>query len=161
MILTNDKEIYKKAKHITTTAKVMKGWSWEHDRLGFNYRLPNLNAALGVGQIEILPDILRSKRIIAKEYKDFCKNNSIHFIDEPNGTKANFWLNSIVLEDRKERDKFLQQTNEANIGTRPLWRPIHELELEKNIKFGHLENTLWLYDRVVSLPSSAILELQS
>ena len=81
--------------------------------------MPNLNAALGVGQIEILPDILRSKRIIAKEYKDFCKNNSIHFVDEPKGTKANFWLNSIVLESRTERDQFLQQTNEAHIGARP------------------------------------------
>ena len=156
MLLTSDERIYKMAKHITTTAKVMKGWSWEHDQVGFNYRLPNINAALGLGQLENLNEKLKSKRKLAHEYKKWCDMNSLNFITERDGTKANYWLNSILFDNLKERDDFLKLTNDRGIGTRPLWKPIHELNLPNSIIFGDLSNTSWLFDRVVSIPSSPI-----
>ena len=158
MILTNNENLYNQAKHMTTTAKISKGWSWEHDRVGYNYRMPNINAALGLGQIELIDRKITSKRSLAESYKEHLKNSDIQFIDERENTKANFWLNSVLMNSKEERDILLEETNAAGIGTRPLWRPIDELNLSQSNKPFELVNTKWLYDRVISLPSTPILE---
>jgi aminotransferase in exopolysaccharide biosynthesis len=158
MILTNNENLYNQAKHMTTTAKTSKGWSWEHDRVGYNYRMPNINAALGLGQIELIDRKITSKRSLAESYKEHLRNSDIQFIDERENTKANFWLNSVLMNSKEERDILLEETNTAGIGTRPLWRPIDELNLSQSNKPFELVNTKWLYDRVISLPSTPILE---
>ena len=158
MILTNDKKLADEAKHLTTTAKINNGWIWEHDRIGYNYRMPNINAALGLAQIEYFDTILDSKRSLAKLYRDHFEKTTIEYIDERENTKANFWLNSVITKSKDERDKLLVELNDARIGARPLWRPIHELNLSEYILPFRLVNTDWLYNRVISLPSTPILK---
>jgi len=154
MILTDDEELAKKAKHITTTAKVPHKWEYGHDMVGYNYRLTNLSAALGCAQMEQLEDILISKRETAKKYKTFFEKSDIVFIDEKESTKVNYWLNVIILKDEKTRDEFLDDTNSNLVMTRPIWRMMNELEMFKNSQCGDLSNARWLEARVVNIPSS-------
>lgn len=158
MILTNDKKLAHQAKHLTTTAKINNGWIWEHDKVGYNYRMPNLNAALGLGQIEYFDKTLESKRSLAKLYRSHFEKTTIEYIDERENTKANFWLNSVIMNSEDERDRLLKDLNDAGIGARPLWRPIHELNLTEYVLPSRLVNTEWLYDRVISLPSTPIFK---
>ncbi len=154
MLLTNDKTLAEKAKHITTTAKVMHKWSFEHDEVGFNYRLPNLNAALGLAQMELLPKILEGKRIVAEKYQEWGEVNGIEFIKEPEQTKANYWLNTIITKDLSQRDTLLEQTNNNGVMTRPAWTPMHKLPMNLQCQTTKLTNTDWLHQRLVSVPSS-------
>ena len=117
MIITNNETLAKKAKHLTTQAKVPHKWDFVHDEIGYNYRLTNIQAALGVAQMEQLTDILYIKREIAEKYNDFFKNSDIEFVTEPSNAKSNYWLNAIILKDRNERDKFLEATNAKGILT--------------------------------------------
>ncbi len=154
MILTNNKTLAKRAKHITSTAKVSHSWEFNHDEIGYNYRMPNLNAALGAAQIESLPAYLENKRAIAKAYHQWGKENGVQFVIEPKNTKSNYWLNTILTTDRKQRDDILKKTNSCNVMTRPVWTPMHQLPINKDCqKFG-LKNTDWLADRIINLPSS-------
>ena len=155
MLLTNDKTLAVKAKHITTTAKVPHKWDFDHDEVGFNYRLPNLNAALGLAQMELLPKILEEKRMIAKIYQDWGKENGMRFIKEPSCTKSNYWLNAILLKNKQQRDEFLEITNKNGIMTRPIWRPINQLKMYKDCQMTDLKNSRFLEERVVNVPSSA------
>ena len=159
MVLTNNDALAHQARHLTTTAKILKGWSWQHDQIAFNYRLPNLNAALGIGQMENITKYLDSKRKIANKYHNWGNENSLQFVKEQEDTKANYWLNTIIAENREARDIFLKETNENNIGTRPAWKPMHKLNFNKNAVFSDLQNTEWLYDRLVNVPSSPIVNL--
>src|SRR5690606_17278079 len=119
MIITNDENLAKKAKHITTTSKVPHKWEFEHDEVGFNYRLPNINAALGCAQMELLPQILKNKRETSLEYQYFFKDKeNLKFIGEPVDCTSNFWLNAILLENKMARDGFLEETNHKGIMTR-------------------------------------------
>ena len=155
MIITNDKGVAEKAKHITTTAKVLHKWEFEHDKVAFNYRLPNLNAALGCAQMEKLPDILHNKKEIARRYSRFFENSErIEFISEPTNAQSNYWLNAILLKNRKERDLFLEQTNNSGVMTRPIWKLMNRLKMFQNCLSADLENSTWLEDRVVNMPSS-------
>lgn len=155
MIITNDKDVAKKAKHITTTAKVPHKWEFEHDKVAFNYRLPNLNAALGCAQMEKLPEILHNKRETAKRYNRFFeKSESLEFINEPTNAQSNYWLNAVLLKNRKERDLFLEQTNNSGVMTRPIWKLMNRLNMFRNSLSSDLENSIWLEDRVVNIPSS-------
>ena len=156
MIITNDKKIAKLAKHLTTQAKVPHKWEYVHDSVGYNYRLTNLAAALGVAQIEQLPEIIKSKRILAEKYITFFNNTEIKFIKEPDNSKSNFWLNSVLLEDRVMRDSFLDFTNKNGIMTRPIWELINRLEMFKDCQTESIENSEWLVDRVVNIPSSRL-----
>jgi aminotransferase in exopolysaccharide biosynthesis len=156
MVLTNDEKLAKKAKHITTTAKVAHQWNYVHDMIGYNYRLTNLAAALGVAQMEQLPYFLKCKRELAEKYADFFTDSGIIFITEKENTKANYWLNAIILKDRKERDKFLKETNSAGIMTRPIWELMNRLPIFKDCQKGDLSNSEWLADRVVNISSSVI-----
>jgi len=157
MILTNDEELALKAKHITTTAKIPSLWSYDHDQIGYNYRLPNLNAALGVAQMEMLPEFLKSKRDIASKYQNWGKDNGVMFVSEHANCSSNYWLNCVVTENENNRDLMLKVTNESNIMTRPIWKPMHKLPMYQNCQKTDLINTEWLYSRIVNVPSSPIL----
>jgi len=156
MILTNDDELAKKAKHITTTAKLTHSWAFNHDEIGYNYRLPNLNAALGVAQIELLPEYLKNKRKIANTYQKWGKEHGIEFISEPADTKANYWLNVAVMQDKQHRDQIIEETNSRKVMTRPAWTPMHQLTMNKDCQKSELVNTEWLADRIINVPSSVI-----
>jgi len=157
MILTNDTELAKKAKHLTTQAKVPHKWEYVHDFIGYNYRLPNINAALGVAQLEQLSNFIVKKRKLAKKYANFFKNTNIQFVSEPENSKSNYWLNFVLLKNREERDNFLKFTNENGVMTRPVWELMNKLEMFKDCQVENIENSEWLADRVVNIPSSVII----
>lgn len=155
VIVTDDEELAKKAKHLTTTAKVAHKYEYVHDEVGFNYRMPNLNASLLLAQIEQLDDFLQSKRELSEEYeKLFTKFDDIEFIKEPQEAKSNYWLQSVLLKDREKRDAFLDSTNSSGVMTRPIWRLLSELDMYKESQSDTLENSKYLQDRVVNIPSS-------
>ncbi len=156
MILTNNKESAIRAKHITTTAKVPHRWAFEHDTVGYNYRLPNLNAALGLAQIELLPEFLESKRRLALQYQEWGEDNGITFLKEPENCKSNYWLNGLIAFDSSKRDEILDYTNNRKVMTRPLWLPMHMLPMNRDFYRDTMTNTEWLYNRVVNIPSSVI-----
>ena len=157
MLITNDKTLAEKAKHITTTAKVKHKWAFEHDEIGFNYRLPNLNAALGLAQLESLPEILNKKRVIAGKYQEWGEENGIQFVKEADNTKANYWLNTIITENMAQRDEMLEETNNNGVMTRPVWTPMHKLLMNSQCQKIELTNTDWLNERLVNVPSSMII----
>jgi len=144
----------KRAKYLTTTAKVPHPFEFSHSEVGYNYRMPNLNAALGCAQLEQADQYLTSKRETAAQYKRFFLNREEIFVDEPEGAESNFWLNAIVLKNRKERDEFLEVVNAEKIMTRPIWTLMNKLPMFESCQCGLLENSQWLEDRVVNLPSS-------
>lgn len=154
MIITNDEELAKRAKHLTTTAKVPHPYEFVHDQVGYNYRLPNLNAALGCAQMERLPEFLDIKGQVAAQYGTFFDSIGITFARSREGTQANYWLNAIVLDSLDERNAFLTYTNSKNVMTRPIWRLMTSLEMFKHCQHDGLENSIWLEERVVNLPSS-------
>ncbi|WP_010182310.1 LegC family aminotransferase [Aquimarina agarilytica] len=157
VILTNDIELAQKAKHLTTQCKVQHSWEYVHDDIGYNYRMPNINAAIGVAQLEQLPYFIKSKREIAKKYASFFSDlKGISFFDERTEEESNFWLNAIILEDKKSKDEFLKQTNSLGIMTRPIWKLMDKLPMFLNCPKGNLDNSEWLEDRVINIPSSVI-----
>ena len=156
-IITNDKILAKKAKHLTTTAKVSHKWEFDHDVIGYNYRMPNLNAALLIAQLEKLNKFVVNKRKLANEYDIFFKRIGVNFFKEPKNSKSNYWLNSIILKDKNQRDKFLEETNSKKIMTRPIWKLMNRLPMFKNFECDDLKNSKWLYERVVNIPSSVKL----
>ena len=154
MVLTNDAEIAKRAKHITTTAKVPHKWAFEHDEVGYNYRLPNLNAALGVAQMESLPGFVSEKRGLAAAYQQWGSENGVQFAQQPINTHANYWLNTLITEDQQTRDEWLLHTNELGVMTRPAWTPMHLLAINKGVVSADMSNTIHLYDRLINVTSS-------
>ncbi len=154
MILTNDEVIGKKAKHLSTTAKVPHPWEFVHDEVGFNYRLPNINAALGCAQMEHLPGFLEKKRRITEQYQAFFNSMGIPFMTEPVGCKSNYWLNALLLEDREARDAFLEYAHSHSVQCRPLWRLLSGLDKFSHCRNDSLNNARWLEDRLVCIPSS-------
>lgn len=157
MLITDDEELAKKAKHITTTAKLPHKWEYVHDMVAYNYRLTNINAALGCAQMENLPVFIEKKRQLANDYHEFFKDTDIQFITEPENSKSNYWLNAVVLKNKEQRDEFLKYTNENGVMTRPIWQLMNRLEIYKNCQTSDLSNSVWLADRVVNIPSSVIL----
>jgi len=153
-IITDDEALAKKAKHITTTAKVPHKWEYSHDMIGYNYRMPNLNAALLVAQLENLELYLSNKKELATSYKTFFENKDIDFVDAPAYAESNNWLNTIILHDRQTRDAFLAFTNSKGVMTRPIWTLMNKLEMFKDAQCSDLSNSEWLEDRVVNIPSS-------
>lgn len=153
VILTDDEAIAKKAKHLTTQAKIPHAWEYVHDEIGYNYRMPNINAALGVAQLEQLEVFIENKRETALCYKKYFEENSILFFGERENEKSNFWLNAIILNDREERDAFLQKTNQNGVMTRPIWQLMNRLPMFANCPKGDLTNAEYLEARVVNIPS--------
>ena len=154
MLLTNNESLAKHAKHLTTTAKQPHAWQYVHDETGYNYRMPNLNAALGIAQLEQLPGFIEKKRLLAQTYLAWCDEIGVRMLVEPKGARSNYWLNALILENQNEREDFLQYTNDNGIMTRPVWEPMHLLPMYKQCHHGPLENTTWAMDRVVNIPSS-------
>ncbi|HCE45636.1 MAG TPA: LegC family aminotransferase [Lentisphaeria bacterium] len=154
MIITDDANFAKKAKHITTTAKIPHKWEYVHDETGYNYRLPNLNAALGCAQLEQLDGFLRKKRKLAAAYAEYFKGAGIPFVLEPEHARSNYWLNAILLKNRAERNKFLLYSNSNGVMTRPAWRLMNKLKMYRSCQCADLENSNWLEDRIVNIPSS-------
>jgi len=156
-ILTNNEDLAKKAKHLSTTAKEPHKWDYTHNMIGYNYRMPNLNAALIVAQLEQLNLFLKNKRSLAKSYEKFFNNSGINFVSEPENSISNYWLNAIVLEDLDKRNLFLEETNSQGIMTRPIWTLMNKLSMFKEAQYGNLNNAEWLKQRVVNIPSSVVL----
>lgn len=156
MLLFNDEDLAIKAKYLTTQAKVPHQWEFEHSEIGFNYRMPNINAALGLAQLEQLPSFLLSKRKIANNYKNFFEDSQFQFINEPVNATSNFWLNSILLPSKLEKEDFLKYTNSRNVSTRPSWKLISDLEMFMNCETDDLINTRYISDRLVNIPSSVL-----
>ncbi len=155
MIITDDEIIAKQVKHITTTAKRQHPWLYVHDEIGFNYRMPNLNAALGCAQIELLPDYVERKRMLATRYADWFSDKEYEFIIEPNNSRSNYWINSFLVNNQKERDEVLKYTNHNKVMTRPIWTSMHTLDMFRDSLSVDLSNTEWLEERLVSVPSGA------
>lgn len=158
MLLFNDEDLGKYAKHITTQAKIPHRWEFRHDHIGFNYRMPNINAALGCAQLENLDKYIASKRKVAAEYIEHFKNvDGIDFFVEPENTFSNYWLSAVVLKDKDAQLDFLQQTNDNGVMTRPIWELMNRLPMFENCENDGLKNTIWFADRVVNIPSSVRL----
>ena len=155
-IITDDEALAKKAKYLTTTAKVPHKWNFNHDIVGYNYRMPNLNAALLVAQLENLDNFISSKRKLANVYETFFNSNNYVFVKEPMDSKSNYWLNAIILNDKQQRDIFLNESNAQGVMTRPIWTLMSKLPMFKDSQSGDLTNSAWLEDRVVNIPSSVI-----
>lgn len=157
MIITDDEALAKKAKHITTTAKVPHRWDFVHDELGYNYRMTNVSAAIGVAQMEKIDFILSNKRETAEAYRTFFAGSDVEFFAERDFCKSNYWLNVVLLKNREERDRFLTFTNDNGVMTRPIWTLMNKLQMYNNCPVMNLENSQWLEDRVVNIPSSVRL----
>lgn len=153
-IVTNDEAIAKRAKHLTTQAKISHPWAFIHDDIGYNYRMPNLNAALACAQLEQLNIFIENKRKLASLYSNFFKKINVSFVREIEDAQSNYWLNAIILENKDDRDHFLKYANENGVMSRPVWELMHRLPMFKNSQKEDLSNSEWIADRLVNLPSS-------
>jgi len=154
MILCKDEDDGELAKHLTTTAKIKHKYEFFHDRNAYNYRMPNLNAALGCAQFENLDQILKNKRILAEHYKNFFEQSEIRFLCEPQYASSNYWLNAIFFQNKDSKIRFLEETNASDIGTRPIWNLMTELPMYQNAIKTDLTTSHWIEERLVCLPSS-------
>ncbi len=154
VVLCKSTESGERLKHLTTTAKVPHPYEFNHDEAGFNYRMPNLNAALGCAQLEVLNQYLQEKREIANLYIDFFKDSSYEFVKEPKYATSNYWLNAVICEDEVSRTNLIEKTNSNGVMTRPIWKLMHRLSMYENCLRGDLKNSEWLEKRIVNLPSS-------
>ena len=152
-ILCNE-ELYLKGKHLSTTAKKPNDIHFVHDEIGFNYRLPNINAALGCAQLESINLFVKQKRQLAEEYAQLLKNSNLEFFKEPKNCRSNYWLNTIICHDESQRNELLNYMNSREIMTRPVWTPMNKLPMFKNSISDSLQNTFWLEERIVNIPSS-------
>ena len=159
MLLFQDEELGKFAKHLTTQAKVPHRWAFVHDHIGYNYRMPNINAALGCAQLENIDRYVADKRETAAIYADFFKNiPDITFFTEPENCRSNYWLNVVMLKDKTAQQEFLEYTNDHGVMTRPVWELMNRLEMFRHCETDGLKNTEWLADRIVNIPSSVRLK---
>jgi aminotransferase in exopolysaccharide biosynthesis len=154
MLLFNETELAKRAKHLTTQAKIPHPWEFSHNETGYNYRMPNVNAALGLAQLEQLPSFIEIKRHLAEAYKYFFRKLDLTFMSEPSDSRSNYWLNCILMQSREERDGFLEYSNQNGIMTRPAWQLMNTLPMFKNSQSGELKNACLISERLVNLPSS-------
>ena len=157
ILVTRSAELAKAAKHLTTTAKVPHAYEYIHDAIGYNYRLPNINAAVACAQLEKLEDFIRHKRILAQKYAAFFDAEGIAFMREPRQARSNYWLNAVILPDRETRNGFLEASNNAGVMTRPAWQLLNKLQIYSTCQSGLLPNAEWLADRVVNIPSSVMI----
>ena len=157
MVLGNE-AIGRRAKHLTTTAKLAHPYEFFHDEVGYNYRLPNLNAALGLAQIEKIAHYVSSKRELAARYASHLQGSDLLFFREPQECRSNYWLNVVVCPDKATRDSFLNASNARRVMTRPIWTLMTALPMYSHCLRGDLSNSMWFEERVVNLPSSILPE---
>lgn len=155
MILANE-PLAARARHLTTTAKTPHPYEYVHDEIGYNYRLPNLNAALGCAQLEQIETFVAAKRALADSYAALLADSPLQFVREPAGCRANYWLNTVICETPAQRDALLEHTNAQGVMTRPIWRLMHKLPMYAHCHHGALDNAECLEARVVNLPSSVL-----
>lgn len=158
VIVTNDEGLAKNAKHLTTQAKIPHAWEFSHDHIGYNYRLPNLNAALACAQMEMLDTFIKSKRELALKYKALFMELDLESVQETQGSFSNYWLNAVLFSDRKERDAFLNYSNDKKVMTRPVWNLMVDLDMFKNCIYTDISNARTIADRLVNLPSSPMVK---
>ena len=158
MLLFNDEALGALAKHLTTQAKVPHRWEFRHDYIGYNYRMPNINAALGCAQLEHLDEYVADKRATAAAYAEYFKQvDDIQFFTEPENCFSNYWLNAVILKDHEAQQSFLQYSNDHGVMTRPIWELMSRLPMFEHCQHDELENTIFFADRVVNIPSSVRL----
>ena len=158
MLLFMDEDLGALAKHLTTQAKIPHRWEFKHDHIGYNYRMPNINAALGCAQLENLDKFIADKRNTASAYEEFFRNvDGMDFFTEPENSFSNYWLNAVILPDHDKQLEFLQETNDNGVMTRPIWELMNRLPMFEKCQHDSLENTVWFADRVVNIPSSVRL----
>ena len=157
MLLFQDEKLGAYAKHLTTQAKIPHRWEFKHDAIGYNYRMPNINAALGCAQLENIAVFLKNKRETAMQYKAFFNGSDITFFDEPKDTQSNFWLNAVVCENQARQQELLTATNDAGVMTRPIWELMNHLSIFKDCECGDLTNAEWFAERIVNIPSGVRL----
>ncbi len=157
MILTDDEKLAKRAKHLTTTAKLPHKWAYFHDEVGYNYRLPNINAALGVAQMEKLSVILEAKREIAQKYSDFFENTDYELFKEPENCRSNYWLNVLLLKNAQEKEGFLEYFNEKGIQVRNCWTLLNKYPMYENCICDSLDNSKYIESVAVNIPSGVKL----
>lgn len=158
MMLFQDEELGALAKHITTQAKIPHRWEFKHDHIGYNYRMPNINAALGCAQLENLERFVEDKRQTAHAYADFFKGiDGVEFFVEPENCRSNYWLNTLIFKDKETQQSFLQYSNDHGVMTRPIWELMSRLPMFKDFENDGLNNSIWLGDRIVNIPSSVRL----
>lgn len=156
MLLCREQSDAVRAKHVTTTAKVPHPYEFHHDEAGFNYRMPNLNAALGCAQMEQLEMMLANKRVVAERYAEFFEGSDFQFVKEPEYAHSNYWLNAVVCPDLDSRNTLLELTNSNGVMTRPVWQLMHRLPMFANALRGDLTHSEWAEARLVNLPSSPV-----
>lgn len=154
MLITDDEELAARAKYLSTTAKEPAKWGYFHKEAGWNLRLPGVNAAIGAAQMEYFDKIISNKRETASMYKKFFDGLDIPFVTEPKDSKANYWLNAILLKDRKEREEFLEYTNSNGVQTRPIWTLMYKMPPYEKCEHTEMANSEWLEDHLVNIPSS-------
>ncbi|SEA62250.1 aminotransferase, LLPSF_NHT_00031 family [Arachidicoccus rhizosphaerae] len=153
-LITDDEYVAKELKHLTTQAKVPHPWRFRHDAVGYNYRMPNLNAALVCAQLEELDGFIENKRELALSYRNFFKNADVQFVSEIKHAKSNYWLNAICFHDRSAQEDFLKVSNDRGVMTRPIWDLMNTMPMFSDCLTDGLENSIWLSDRIVNIPSS-------
>ncbi len=156
MVLCKTQELGARTKHVTTTAKVPHPYEFFHDEPGFNYRMPNLNAALGCAQMEVIEQYLKQKRLLAERYKNFFKGTDFKFVTEPEYAKSNYWLNAIICPDKESREEVLACTNDSGVMTRPIWQLMHRLPMFENSIRGDLTYSEFIEAHLINLPSTPV-----
>ncbi len=156
MVLCKTEELGVRTKHVTTTAKVPHPYEFFHDEPGFNYRMPNLNAALGCAQMEVIEQYLKQKRQLAKCYENLFSGTDFQFVTEPDYAKSNYWLNAIICPDKKSREEILAGTNSAGVMTRPIWQLMHRLPMFENAMRGDLTYSEFIEAHLINLPSTPV-----
>jgi len=154
MIITDDEALADRVRYLSTTAKRNHPWEFYHDDVGYNFRMPSLNAAIGLAQLEYFDSTLENKRETAHLYENFFEALDIKFITEPNNTKSNYWLNAILFDNRKQRDEFLAYSNKHGVQTRPAWTLLHTLPPYRHCQHTDMSNAEYIVDRLVNIPSS-------
>lgn len=154
VIITNDEKLGKLGKHLTTQAKVPHRWDFVHDHIGYNYRMPNINAALACAQLEQIEKFIENKRELSSAYINYFANTKMRFVIEPENSRSNYWLNAVLLENLDERNKALTELNDAGVMARPCWQLMHRLEMFKDCTKDNQQNAEWIFDRLINIPSS-------
>ncbi|HIF9178876.1 TPA: LegC family aminotransferase [Photobacterium damselae] len=157
MVLCKTQELGARTKHVTTTAKVPHPYEFFHDEPGFNYRMPNLNAALGCAQMEVIELYLKQKRQLAEGYKDFFNGTDFKFVTEPEYAQSNYWLNAVICPDKESREEILISTNSSGVMTRPIWKLMHRLPAFKNAMRDDLTQSEFIESHLINLPSTPII----
>ena len=155
-LITNDVSMAQRARHLATTAKQTHAWHFYHDEVGFNFRLPNLNASLGLAQLKRLPQLLQTKRQLASRYRDFIKALGFEWVNEPEACQSNYWLNAILCADECERDNLLATAHDQGIYLRPAWQPLHQSPMYVHCQHDALSHTEDIAARLVNLPSGVM-----